>query len=71
MKEDRLRSVGRLDHLSQSRPLAFWNCGGQDPSKDIHSNSSVVASRSEYGWIGRMPGDRVHSARGMCFKRDD
>jgi hypothetical protein len=64
MKEDRLLSEGLLDHLSQiistlKLRRTMW---------DIHSDSSVVASGSEYG---RMPGDRVHSARGMCLKCDN
>jgi hypothetical protein len=51
--------------------LASQNDKGKGSSRNIHSDSSVVASGSEDGWISGMPGDRVHSARGMCLKCDN
>jgi hypothetical protein len=40
-------------------------------SRDLHSDSFIVASGSKDGWIGGVPGDRVHSARGMCLECDN
>lgn len=57
-QEGRPPTVGGLIGPSVTTKMLAWRHPQElEIGSDLHSDSSVVTSRSKYGWIGGMPGN--------------